>query len=133
MKRRTSTHDTLVVRLAQMLVKLNHGEKLDPLALALEFGVNKRTIQRDLNERFTYLPLIKTNGKYHLEANYLGKLNTKDIEKFAALAGVNGLFPNLSDQFLTDVFNSETKSKPSLIVKGHDYEDLSDKKIGFKS
>ena len=53
MKRRASTHDTLVVRLAQMLVKLNQGEKLDPVSLAQEFGVNRRTIQRDLNERFT--------------------------------------------------------------------------------
>ena len=50
-------HDTLVYRLAQMLVKLNQGEKLEPQALAEEFGVHLRTIQRDLNERFAYLPL----------------------------------------------------------------------------
>ena len=53
------SHDTLVYRLAQMLVKLNQGERLDPQALADEFGVNLRTIQRDLNERFAYLPLEK--------------------------------------------------------------------------
>ena len=46
-----SFHDTLVYRLAQMLVKLNQGEKLDPQELASEFGVNLRTIQRDLNVR----------------------------------------------------------------------------------
>ena len=132
MKRRTSTHDTLVVRLAQMLVKLNQGEKLDPVSLAQEFGVNRRTIQRDLNERFTYLPLVKTNGKYHLDDNYLGKLNTRDIEKFATMAGVKGLFPNLSDQFLNDVFSADEKSSPSFIVKGHDYEDLTDKEPLFK-
>ncbi|MFO1279514.1 MAG: hypothetical protein U1F04_08010 [Burkholderiaceae bacterium] len=40
-----------------MLVKLNQGEKLNPQALADEFGVNLRTIQRDLNVRFAYLPL----------------------------------------------------------------------------
>lgn len=37
-------HDTLVYRRAQMLVKLNHGEKLDPQALVDEFGVTLRTI-----------------------------------------------------------------------------------------
>lgn len=37
-----------------MLVKLNQGEKLDPESLAQEFGVNLRTIQRDLNERFAH-------------------------------------------------------------------------------
>jgi hypothetical protein len=45
-------HDTLAYRLTQILVKLNQGEKLDPQALADEFGVNLRTIQRDMNERF---------------------------------------------------------------------------------
>jgi hypothetical protein len=50
----TGNHDTLVYRLAQILVKLNQGEKLDPVTLADEFGVNLRTIQRDLNVRFAY-------------------------------------------------------------------------------
>ena len=52
----TSDHDTLVYRLCNILGKLNQGEKLDPHRLALEFNVNARTIQRDLNERFDYLP-----------------------------------------------------------------------------
>lgn len=64
---RIGNHDTLLYRLAQMLVKLNQGEKLDLQALADEFGVNLRTIQRDLNVRFAYLPLAKTEGRYHLE------------------------------------------------------------------
>ena len=71
------SHDTLVYRLAQMLVKLNQGEQLDPQALAEEFGVNLRTIQRDLNERFAYLPLEKTDGRYHLDPAFLGKLSTQ--------------------------------------------------------
>lgn len=40
-------HMTPSYRLAQILVKLNQGEKLDPTDLAKEFGVNLRTIQRD--------------------------------------------------------------------------------------
>lgn len=58
----TAHHDTLVYRLAQILIKLNQGEKLDPQALAAQFNVNLRTIQRDLNERFAYLPLERTDG-----------------------------------------------------------------------
>ncbi|MBV5345693.1 MAG: HTH domain-containing protein, partial [Rhodoferax sp.] len=53
-------HDTLVYRLSQVLQKLNQGESLDPQQLADEFGVNLRTIQRDLNVRFAGLPLVKT-------------------------------------------------------------------------
>ena len=124
------SHDTLVYRLAQMLVKLNQGEKLDPQALAEEFGVNLRTIQRDLNERFAYLPLVKTEGRYHLDPVFLGKLSTRDVERFASLAGVRGLFPSLSDEFLRDIFDARMQS--ALLVKGHHYEDLKGKEPMFR-
>lgn len=119
---KTAYHDTLVYRLAQVLIKLNQGEQLDPQDLADEFGVNLRTIQRDLNERFAYLPLVKTNGKYHLDQTFLGKLNTRDIERFAGLAGVRGLFPSLSDDFLRDIF--DTRIQSALLIKNHNYENL---------
>ena len=127
---KTGNHDTLVYRLAQMLVKLNQGEKLDPQALADDFGVNLRTIQRDLNVRFAYLPLLKTEGRYHLDPTFLGKLNTRDIERFAGLAGVHGLFPSLSDDFLRDIF--DTRIQSALLVKGHHYEDLAGKEALFR-
>lgn len=124
------THDTLVYRLAQILLKLNQGERLDPKALADEFGVNLRTIQRDLNVRFAYLPLQKTAGRYHLDTAFLGKLTTRDIERFAGLAGVRGLFPSLSDDFLQDIF--DTRMQSALLVKGHNYENLAGKEQLFR-
>ena len=123
-------HDTIVYRLAQILVKLNQGAKLDPLALAEEFGVNLRTIQRDLNVRFAYLPLLKSNGRYHLEPAFLGKLQSSDIDRFAVFAGVRGLFPSMSDEFLREIFDARTQS--ALLVKGHDYEDLSGQQQQFR-
>lgn len=125
-----ATHDTLVYRLAQTLVKLNQGERLDPRALADEFGVNLRTIQRDLNVRFAYLPLQKMDGCYFLDPAFLGKLSTKDIDRFAGLAGVGGLFPSLSDDFLRDIFDARMQS--ALLVKGHNYENLAGKKLLFR-
>lgn len=125
-----TSHDTLVVRLAHILVKLNQGEKLDPQALAAEFGVNVRTVQRDLNERFAYLPLTKTEGHYCLDPTFLGKLSNRDIERFAGLAGVRGLFPSLSDDFLRDIFDARIHS--TLLVKGHHYEDLTGKEGCFR-
>jgi predicted DNA-binding transcriptional regulator YafY len=100
------------------------------LTLADEFGVNLRTIQRDLNVRFAYLPLKKANGLYLLDPAFLGKLNTRDIERFASLAGVRGLFPSFSDDFLGDIFDSRIQS--ALLVKGHNYEDLAGKKELFR-
>lgn len=126
----SDNHDTLVYRLAQILVKLNQGEKLNPKTLADEFGVNMRTIQRDLNVRFAYLPLQKSNGCYHLDVAFLGKLNSKDIDRFASLAGVKGLFPSLSDDFLRDIFDSRIQD--ALLVKGHFYENLSGKEQLFR-
>jgi predicted DNA-binding transcriptional regulator YafY len=123
-------HDTIAYRLAQILVKLNQGEKLDPIQLAEEFGVNLRTIQRDLRVRFAYLPLLKTNGRYQLEPAFLGKLNRKDVENFAALAGIRGLFPSLSDDFLRDILDSRLQQ--AWLVKGHNYEDLSGKEGLFR-
>jgi len=117
------SHDTLVYRLAQMLYKLNLGESLEPAALAEEFSVNLRTIQRDLNERFAYLPLHKVDGRYRLDQAFLGKLNLRDIERFAGLAGIRGLFPSLSDDFLRDIFDERMQG--ALLVKGHHYEDIS--------
>jgi len=126
----TGNHDTLVHRLSMILVKLNQGERLSPQSLADEFGVNLRTIQRDLNERFAYLPLEKVEGIYRIDPLYLGKLSTKDIERFACLAGVNGLFPSLSTDFLRDIFDSNIQS--ALLVKGHNYEDLAGKEQMFR-
>lgn len=127
----SDNHDTLVYRLAQMLVKLNQGEKLNPQALADEFGVNLRTIQRDLNVRFAYLPLQKTEGYYHLDPTFLGKLSTKDVDRFAGLAGVRGLFPSLSDDFLRDIFDARIQA--AVMVKGHNYENLAGKEAAFRN
>ncbi len=125
------THDTLVYRLAEILMKLNRGEKLDPQSLAEEFGVNLRTIQRDLNVRFGYLPLEKERGRYYLNTAFLGKLSNRDIEHFARLAGVRGLFPSFSDSFLRDIFDRRIES--AFLVKGHHYEDLSGKEKLFNN
>lgn len=126
----TASHDTLAYRLTQILIKLNQGEKLDPQALADEFGVTLRTVQRDLNERFAYIPLEKINGRYALEPAYLGKISGRDVERFACLAGVQGLFPSLTGDFLRDIFDSRIQS--ALLIKGHNYEDLSGKEHNFK-
>lgn len=124
------THDTLVFRLAQILIKLNQGDRLDPRDLADEFGVNLRTVQRDLNVRLAYLPIEKIDGRYFIDPAFLGKLTTRDIVRFASLAGVRGLFPSLSDEFLRDIFDSRIQS--ALLVKGHNFEDISSRDRDFR-
>lgn len=122
MSKELAEHDKLAYRLTQILVKLNDGESLDPLALADEFGVHPRTIQRDLNTRFASLPLKRVDGHYLLDPAHLGNLNLNDIERFANLAGVRGLFPKLTKDFICELVDRDATG--TLMVKGHHYEDL---------
>lgn len=117
-----TNHDLLAWRLAAILQKLNQGERLDPNALAEEFGVHKRTIQRDLLERFAFLPLEKVDGLFALDPAYLGRITIRDIERFAGLAGLNGLFPGLDTQFIRELFDSRLQD--TLNIHGSNYEDL---------
>lgn len=100
-------HDTLAFRLANILARLNMGEKLEPRTLAEDFGVNLRTIQRDLNERFSYLPICKEEGRYFLAPGHLGKIGLEDVRRFARLAGVEGLFPDMGVNFLSSVVGGQ--------------------------
>lgn len=123
-------HDVLAQRLTHILIKLNQGEQLEPAALAEEFGVTVRTIQRDLNERLSFLPFDKHNGKYTLHPSALGKLAQKDLRYFACMVGVQGLFPDLNHQFLQELFDARVES--AWLVKGHTYEDHSQHALVFQ-
>ena len=122
-------HDKIATRLAQILNKFNSGEKLSVEDLVEEFGVTKRTVQRDLNERMSFLPIKKENGLYSLEEYYLGKLNFADMQNFAALSGIRELYPSLQEDFLKNILDSTISQ--AYMIKGHNYEDLSDKTEEF--
>lgn len=116
-------HDLLAFRLADILRRLNQGERFTAPQLAADYNVNLRTIQRDLNERFAYLQLAREGAVYYLEPYYLGKLNERDIRHFATLAGVVGMFPSLENGFLRDLLDSRVSAVYD--VKGITYEDVS--------
>jgi predicted DNA-binding transcriptional regulator YafY len=87
-------HDTIATRLSLILTKLNNGEKLDVDELVKEFNVTKRTIQRDLNERLSTIPLKKDGGFYFLEKHHLGKVSLDDISNLATFSGIDKMFPS---------------------------------------
>lgn len=117
-------HDMLAVRLSQILTMFNDGRRLSVEELADEFAVSPRTIQRDL-KRLSYLPIKKENGYYALESHCLGKLSFKDIKRFATFSGIQALYPELSDGLVVDILNERVNE--TMRIKGHTYEDLSDK------
>ena len=124
-------HDLLGWRLTAILQKLNEGERLKLDDLANEFNVHKRTIQRDLLERFAFLPLERSSGSFFLNPAYLGRLNFHDIERFAGLAGLIGLFPSLDAQFFRELFDS--RMQETLSIHGQNFEELKNRAPDFRA
>ncbi len=114
------THDKLAVRLAQILMRFNNGGRFSLEELASEFNVDIRTIQRDLNQRLSFMPIKKENGKYFLESFVLGKLSVKDIQNFAMLSRIQELYPKLDEDFITDLLNSKVNS--IFMIKNNGFE-----------
>ena len=115
-------HDTVARRLTIILIKFNNGESFTTNELAQEFGVGVRTIQKDLVERFSFLPIEKRGTRYFLADYALGKLSLKDMKNFATFSGIRELYPQLSDALMVDILNQKTNK--ALQVNGHKYEDL---------
>lgn len=121
--------ESIAPRLIEIIRLLHQGEGLLPKALVAQFGVDARTIQRDLNERLAFLDLEKKDGLYKVNQIRLGVLTRADIERFADLAGLHGLHPRLTTEFLRDLLDAKVQS--ALQVRGHNYEDLSGKEQLF--
>ena len=102
-------HDKLATRLSLIIYKLNQGERLTIESLANEFGVSKRTIERDI-ARFSYFDIKKEGKEFFLDELAVGKLNFDDIKNFAIFSGIKSLFPSLTNQFLKDILNDKINS-----------------------
>lgn len=129
MPSKTAAQETIAYRLTDILRRFNEGEKLKPSLLAKEYGVDLRTIQRDLTERFAFLELEKSDGHYRVNTVRLGMLSMKEVARFAELAGLQGLHPTLSTALLKDLLDTSIQS--ALQIRGHTYEDLSGKEQQF--
>lgn len=85
-------HDTLALRLADILRLLLGGERPTRLEMAERFGVSERTIYRDLN-RLGDVVEPGADGAYQLARQYRGQLSPADLHTFARISGVERLFP----------------------------------------
>lgn len=113
---KTEKNEKLAQRLGEILTLLNAGETVTIANLAKRFGSSERTIYRDLNQRFAYLPLVKDAHGYRLDERYLGRLDFQDLRQFAALAGVLGMFPQMDTRFVRELL--DTKVHMVYAIKG---------------
>lgn len=114
-------NETLANRLADILVRLNSGYKLDPAVLAKEYDTHPRTIKRDF-DRFEAcrIPLQKEGKFYFLDPKYLGKLSFKDIKVFSQISGIQHLYPQLDVSFVRELLDSRVYD-----AKGYSFEEAS--------
>lgn len=124
-------HETISIRLGTILTKLNNGEKLSLDGLSKEFNVSERTIQRDLNERLSYLQINREKNYYYLEPKKLGQLSFADIKNFAVISGIKSLYPMLTSDFILDLLNSKIAN--TLLIKNQGFEDISLKGDDFRT
>jgi len=114
------TEVKLAERLASIITQLNDAKTLSISSLAEEYNVSARTLQRDLNERLSFLPILEDKGHYSLAPSALGKLSPKDIRHFAAISGIESLYPNLDTRFICSILSQAIDSP--YLIKGHNYE-----------
>lgn len=123
MEQAFSKNEKVSYRLADILTRLNMGEKLSIKSLAEEYQTHPRTISRDLNQRLAFLPFEIEGDSYFLPSHYLGKLTYQDIKNFAQISGFANLYPKLDKSFLREILDSRANSVYS--AKGYFFEDAS--------
>ncbi|MGY4675868.1 helix-turn-helix transcriptional regulator [Ursidibacter arcticus] len=113
-------NNLLAQRLAFILSQLNTQERIDINELAGEFDCSIRTIQRDINERLSFLEWKEQGPRYYqIDRSKLGVFNQSEIERFASFASIADLFPKIDRQFFQE------KLVDSIRIKGFEYEDIS--------
>ncbi|MGP1626882.1 MAG: helix-turn-helix transcriptional regulator [Aggregatibacter segnis] len=120
-------YEKLAERLATILIELNQTGQVDIMALAERFSIGVRTLQKDLNERLTFLHWEKAGPRYYsINPNQLGVFTQADITRFARFASVQDLFPKLDREFFQQSLTESIK------VQGFQYESIQHREKEFK-
>lgn len=95
-----SKAEKLAQRLSRILARLHQGESIDKHKLADEFGVNLRTIERDLNERLKGIAERGPNGHWQLTYAARSTIPAQHLHRYARMTGTDQLFPDNSLHYL---------------------------------
>lgn len=122
-------YDTILTRLTIILSRLNDGEALSVKALAEEFNVSERTIQRDFNERLISFPIYQDKKKWKMQDGFRLE-KSSSVEETVVLDIMEKLMEGAGRQFATKATKLLSKIKnESLnpIYAKLDMEDIGDK------
>ncbi|NOR54811.1 MAG: WYL domain-containing protein [Sulfurovum sp.] len=122
-------YDTILTRLTSILSRLNDGEALSVKALAEEFNVSDRTIQRDFNKRLISFPVYQDKKKWKMQDGFRLE-KSSSVEEAVVLDIMEKLMEGAGRQFSTKANKLLSKIKnESLnpIYAKLDMEDIGDK------
>ena len=121
-------YDKTLLRLNVILSRLNDGEGLSVKALAEEFNVSDRTIQRDFNERLVALyPIYKDKRLWRMQKGFkLEKQNSSEENLVLGILdkmveGMGTTFSTKAKSLLSKIHNA----KDNPIYAKHNMEDIS--------
>lgn len=106
-------HDRLAVRLSVIISRLMAGESLSIQALADEFGVSERTLQRDFHQRLGHLDIIQDNGRYRLSCDLHPDLSSAALS-FIRNTGIARIIP-ADDRELMNMLAGSSDQSPCFI------------------
>ena len=121
-------YDKTLLRLNTILSRLNDGEGLSVKALAEEFNVSERTIQRDFNDRLvTLYPIYKDKRLWRMQKGFkLEKQNSSEEDLVLGILdkmveGMGRSFATKAKSLLAKIHNAQENP----IYAKHNMEDIS--------
>ena len=118
-----STGEKLAQRVSHILALLHQGDTINKRQLAQTFGVNVRTIERDLILRLQGFAERNDEGRWQLTPSARSTIPTSHLHGYAQLAGTQQLFPDPSLRFLLEQLQTPAPQR-AMQVQPTPQEDL---------
>ena len=91
-----SKGEKLAQRLSHIIALLHQGDILDKQQLTQQFGVDVRTIERDLFERLKGIAERTPEGEWRIASARRSTIPARYLSEYSQLAGAAALFPDAS-------------------------------------
>lgn len=120
---KSPTTTKLALRLSKILALLHQGDGIDKHALAKQYDVSVRTIERDLADRLHGIAEQTDDGHWQLVHHHRSTIPAKQLDEYTNLAGTSRLFPDPSLHYLLKQLETP-KARRATHVQPTSREDL---------
>ena len=123
MPSKSPTATKLALRLSKILALLHQGDGIDKHALAKQYEVSVRTIERDLADRLHGIAEQTNDGHWQLSHPHRSTIPCTQLNEYTRLVGATHLFPDTSLPYLLTQLKNQ-KSRQTMHVQPMPHEDL---------